>query len=48
MGVYKYEGRNDRKFNHNKYCKVLTDGCEVLPSGAIVVRVICQKPRKQK
>jgi len=45
-----YVGRNDRKCNHNKYGKqVATDGnCVVLPSGAIAVRYIEQKPRTSK
>ena len=42
----RHVGRNDRKHNHNKYGpKVATDGCEVLPSGAIVVRVIQVAPK---
>lgn len=48
MGVKekKHPGRNDRKHNHNKYGpKVATDGCEVLPSGAIVVRVVQVTPK---
>lgn len=45
----KYIGRNDRKHNHNKYgVKVATDGNEVLPSGAIVIRVLKITPKKQK
>lgn len=44
-----YIGRNDRKYNHNKYgARVSTEGHEVLPSGAIVNRVLEQKQRKQK
>lgn len=42
-------GRNDRKHNHNKYgVKVATDGNEVLPSGAIVSRVLVRTPKKSK
>ena len=45
----KYHGRNDRKHNHNKYGpKVATDGCEVLPSGAIVVGVSKVTPKTSK
>jgi len=49
MSNKKYIGRNDRKANHNKYGKkVATDGnCVVLPSGAIVVRVLETKKKKK-
>ena len=33
----KYVGRNDRKYNRNKYKPVKSMGWEVLPSGAIVI-----------
>lgn len=46
FGAKKRHGRNDRKHNHNKYGpKVATDGCEVLPSGAIVVGVSKVTPK---
>lgn len=45
----KCQHRNDRKHNHNKYgVKVATDGNEVLPSGAIVSRVLVISPKKKK
>lgn len=45
----KHKGRNDRKCNHSKYGpKVSTDGHEVLPSGAIVARVVKTTPKTSK
>lgn len=45
----RYKGRNDWKHNHNKYGpKVATDGCEVLPSGAIVARTVESSPKTSK
>ena len=37
-----YQGRNDRKWNYNKYNppKLATAGKQVLPSGAIIIRKI--------
>lgn len=45
----RHQGRNDRKHNHSKYGpKVATDGCEVLPSGAIVARTVQVTPKTSK
>ena len=47
----KEKGRNDRKFNHNRFNakKVLMDGCETLPSGAILTgKVILALKKKTK